>query len=62
LHFQRLIIYEVSLSAFNVTMLCTIKLKIRFLNDVNNMVLVAARTHRRLKVSTHFPSEARCFD
>jgi len=62
LHFQLLIIYEVTLSAFTVTTLLRIKLKIRFLNAINNTVLVAARTQRGLKASIHFPSKTRRFD
>ena len=53
--------YEVRLSAFTVTILGRIKLKIRFLNVINITVLVATQTHRGLKASIHFPSETRRF-
>ena len=50
------------LSAFTVTILLRIKLKIRILNAINNTVLAAARTLTGLKAAIHFPNEARHFD
>jgi hypothetical protein len=50
------------MSAFTVTILLRIKLKIGFLKAINNTVLVTAWTLTGLKATIHFPNETRRFD